>query len=321
VKYFEHITSLIERLERKPAEKAALMKKFAAKDPAKRNEVIGVLAAEFPVASNILEIWTDARARAVHFFHVPPLYRATHANMKQLVTQKYGKDAASGEWHPCPKPEQKFTSHVSAVRLTEGELELRVHLYFHKKARVDGGQQGYTTDLDVDVQIDLERKGAGRIAAVYGSTTPARLGLRLALEEVLGQSIPVDRPALDEFMAPLKVSEAMAKKLAHQLGMKVTEMGGIDPKDRLGGYGVWGKSEGSKRLPLDLDDPRVKEREKAGNGIRDYCYDFAHGDGFEEWVEARFMFTGQHPHVTFTTVSSRPAKRYLLDAIRDTLVV
>jgi hypothetical protein len=251
---------------------------------------------------------------------VPILDGTTFPALKRVVADKYGKEAASGEWVFPRRPRTKHAPHMSALRLSTTELDLRVHLYFEKFARVDGETNPYTTDLDVDIQVDLARKG-GRVAAVFATTNAAKLGLRLGLEDLLDVEIPQTRSRKQEkYMIPMRLTEALAKKLAAELGLKVTEMNGIDPHNRLGGYSVYGKDSGSKRLPLDIDDPRVKEREKAGNGIRDYSYDFPHKDGFKEWTEARFTFSGFHPHVTFTTVSSRPAKRYLLDAIRDRLI-
>lgn len=315
--YGEHLKTLLEKAAIPEQRRNALVAGLHITDPGRRSAALEALEKSLPgIAERLEEIWVDQRSRAVQFFRVPVLDGSTQASMKRLVTKRYNAHAASGHWHSLKKP-RGHVPHLRVIRLGKKELDLNARLYIEHSAQLDDEVNEYMTHQDVYMRVEFSRTG-GAVAEVFATTVYARAGLRLGLESLLHVEIPKKRNRMQEkYMLPLRFNEAHVKAVAKELHLEVTELDGMDPEDALGGFAVYGKEDGEVRKPLPADDPRVKTREGAGNAVREYRYKFDHGDGYTEQAEVRFALAAQHPHVTFTRVSSRPAKRQILDALLE----
>jgi len=311
----QHLKALLERSNLPEARRLALVAGLQVSDPANVKAACQALADDHPgIEDRLTQLWVDSRSRAVHFFRLPILDGTTLGEAKRLVTENLDAANAIDRWHKFRRPKERIP-HLQLVRLGQRELNLRARLYLERHSQLDDDVNSYLVHRDVDCRIEFSRQG-GAIAEVYGTTAYARAGLRTCLEELLLEEIPKKRSAKQEkYMLPLRFSEGHVKSVATDLGLKVTLLDGPDPQDSIGGVSLYGKQRGVVRDPLPLDDPRVKIRERAGNDQRVYLYDYDHGDGYTEQAEVRFNLHAQHPHVTFTKISSRLAMRWILDAL------
>ncbi len=317
-----HIRHLIQQSAFPTERKQQLLNQLSVAAVDDRVSIIRSLEQRHPGLERRLRLLWPHRSRAAQFVWNVPALAATPTNeiFEQLSSQLEDDICVGAE---CVKEYEREPSpgpHIRRVTVEHDQLHVLVHLVDFYEKEFFELEYRYPRVSRVLLNVPLSD---GEVRAHAGAQEPAvarvetYAGYRKSLEALEGlllEGLGFAGDDLTAYASTIPMSESAFKEFARRNKFEWIRVKGRDPTNRVGEIALAGHQGDDGRMALDSSVTMVSRQDVSENRERDYAFDFAHEDGFQEWVEFRVYFH-RNPHLLFLRKTSLAAKQHLAELI------